>query len=102
MTGSDESMLDGNAAAGPLAELFSVDLTLATVTCGGCGHHGPLAVHHLYLTAPALVLRCPACTAVVLRYSSSGGRLRLDMAGTRLLTIAADPANPADSIAGRA
>jgi hypothetical protein len=90
VTRLDTFKLDGNAAAGPLTELFSVDLTAATVVCGGCGHDGPLAGHDLYLAAPALVLRCPACTAVVLRYSSSGGRLRLDMTGTRLLTITAE------------
>jgi ribosomal protein S27E len=90
MTTSDTTArrrLDGNAAAGPLAELFTVDLAAAVTTCGGCGHRGPLAAHDLYADAPALVLRCPSCTAVVLRYSSSGGRIRLDMTGTRLLTI---------------
>lgn len=80
--------LDGNAAAGPLAELFAVDLTDAVLNCAGCGNNAPLAVHHLYADAPALVLRCPSCTAVVLRYGSRGGRLRLDMSGTRLLTVA--------------
>jgi ribosomal protein S27E len=87
MTEPEQGTLDGNAAAGPLAELFSVDLTTAVVTCEGCGHHGPLAGHNLYLHAPALVLRCPSCTAVVLRYGSGGGRLRLDLTGTRLLTV---------------
>ena len=79
--------LDVNAAAGPLAELFTVDLTLAVATCAGCGNSAPLATHPLYADAPALVVRCPNCAGVVLRYASSGGRLRLDLTGARLLTV---------------
>ena len=79
--------LDANAAAGPLTELFTVDLTVAMATCAGCGNTAPLAAHPLYADAPALVVRCPNCTGVVLRYASSDGRLRLDLTGARLLTV---------------
>ena len=90
MTDPDEAAvrrLDANAAAGALAELFTVDLTVAMATCAGCKNTAPLASHMLYADAPALVVRCPNCTGVVLRYASSGGRLRLDLTGARLLTI---------------
>lgn len=43
--------LDANAAAGPLAELFTMDLTLAVSTCAGCGRSAPLAAHLLYADA---------------------------------------------------
>lgn len=89
MSTTDTRRLDGNAAAGPLAELFAVDLAAAVLTCAGCGARGPLAAHDLYADAPALVLRCPGCTAVVLRYANVGGLIRLEMTGTRLLTVAA-------------
>jgi hypothetical protein len=82
-----ERTLDGNAVTGALAELFAVDLVPADCTCAHCGRTGPLAEHELYADSPALVLRCPGCTGVVLRYSSSGGRIRLDMSGTRLLVL---------------
>jgi ribosomal protein S27E len=84
--------LDANAAAGPLAELFTVDLTVAMATCAGCGNTAPLAAHPLYAHAPALVVRCPNCAAVVLRYASSGGRLRLDLRGAQLITVTLDGA----------
>jgi ribosomal protein S27E len=87
-----ERRLDANAAAGPLAELFAVDLTVAMATCAGCGNTAPLAAHLLYAHAPALVVRCPNCAAVVLRYASSGRRLRLDLTGARLLTVTLDGA----------
>ena len=79
--------LDGNAAAGPLRELFALDLVAAACTCRHCGDTAPLAEHILYADAPALVLRCPSCTGVVLRYASTGGRVRLDLAGARLLVL---------------
>lgn len=84
---SSARRLDGNAAAGPLAELFTVDLTVAIATCAGCGSSAPLAAHLLYGDAPALVVRCPSCTGVVLRYASGGSRLRLDLTGASLITV---------------
>src|SRR5262249_36014644 len=36
-TSTPAAPLDGNAAAGPLREVFVFDATSATVTCGGCG-----------------------------------------------------------------
>lgn len=83
--------LDGNAAAGPLAELFTVDLTAALATCAGCGGVAALGAYELYADGPALVVRCPGCTSVVLRYGTAGGRLRLDLTGTRLLTVRLPP-----------
>ena len=56
-------------------------------TCAHCGRTGPLAQYDLYADSPALVLRCVGCAGVVLRYSSAGGRIRLDMSGTRLLAL---------------
>jgi hypothetical protein len=79
--------LDGNAAGGALAELFSADLTAARSRCASCGTTEALGAHHLYADAPALVLRCPSCTEVVLRFASQEGRLLLDLRGAALLTI---------------
>ena len=88
----DGSRLDGNAAAGPLRELFAVDLTRARFTCAGCGTTGPLAEQPLFQRAPALVLRCSGCEAVLLRYSEDGPDLRLDVTGIRLLAVPREPA----------
>ena len=82
-----ERRLDGNAVAGALAELFAVDVVPADCTCAHCGRTRPVAQYDLYADSPALVLRCAGCTGVVLRYSSAGGRIRLDMSGTRLLVL---------------
>jgi hypothetical protein len=79
--------LDGNAAAGALADLFAVELTEARSRCASCGSVSMLGAHHLYADAPALVLRCPSCTGVVLRFAAQRGRLLLDLRGTQLLVV---------------
>ena len=79
--------LDGNAAASSFADLFAIDLTEARSCCASCGTTSMLGAHHLYADAPALVLRCPGCTAVVLRYSAQPGRILLDLRGAQLLVV---------------
>jgi hypothetical protein len=46
-----------------------------------------LGAHHLYADAPALVLRCPSCTGVVLRFAAQPGRVLLDLRGAQLLVV---------------
>jgi hypothetical protein len=79
--------LDGNAAAGTLTDLFAVDLTAARSRCASCGTTSMLGSHHLYADAPALVLRCPTCTEVVLRIASRDDRMLLDLRGAALLVV---------------
>jgi hypothetical protein len=84
---TEPARLDGNALGGPLAELSTTDLTAAIVTCVHCGRVAPLATYHVYADAPALVVRCPGCTGVVLRYASDAHGVRFEMAGIRLVTV---------------
>jgi Family of unknown function (DUF6510) len=79
--------LDGNAAGGILAEVFAVDVTAARSRCAGCGTTSMLGAHHVYADAPAMVLRCPTCTGMVLRVGLREGRILLDLSGSRLLEI---------------
>lgn len=84
---TDARRLDGNALGGPLADLFVPDLTAATVTCAHCGGDAPLAAYQVYADAPALVVRCAGCTAVVMRYATDRHSVRFEMTGVRLLTL---------------
>ena len=86
MTG-DTMPLDGNAAAGRFADLFAVDMTVATITCEGCGREGPLATLALYGGGAGTVLRCPACDAVNLRLLDTGTLLNLDLRGCARLSV---------------
>ncbi|HSW94781.1 MAG TPA: DUF6510 family protein [Patescibacteria group bacterium] len=60
-------VLDGNAVAGVLAEIFGEDLTAMLGTCPDCGRRAELAACRAYTHAPGIVLRCSACDGVQLR-----------------------------------
>lgn len=87
----DEAPLDGNAAAGDLAELFVFDVTVARTTCSWCGDSRPLAELRAYLQAAGMVLRCTSCGAVQLRLVRSPDRAWLDLRGVEVLQIALPP-----------
>lgn len=82
---------DGNALAGPLSEIFTVDLTVAIQVCVGCGRRGPVAALRVYRHAPGLVARCPGCDAVVLRLVRGPTSAWLDLTGSVTLRIPLDP-----------
>ena len=52
MTAASDEALDGNAAAGVLAEVFAMDVTAAIGQCAGCGQQSPLGATVAYLQAP--------------------------------------------------
>ncbi|MEN3361134.1 MAG: hypothetical protein V7637_5116 [Mycobacteriales bacterium] len=78
---------DGNALAGPLREVFALDLTAATGRCVGCGVENPVAALRVYGPAPGLVARCPNCADVVLRLVRGPDAAWLDLRGTVHLRI---------------
>jgi hypothetical protein len=77
--------LDGNAVAGPLSQVFAVDVTTAVGTCGHCGARAPLATVRVYVSGPGTTLRCAVCESVVMRFARIRGRLVLDASGCRSL-----------------
>lgn len=79
--------LDGNAAAGRLADVFAFDATTVRSTCAGCGVTALVAEYHVYMDAPGTILRCPSCDAAVLRIAQTPGRTWLDLRGAALLEI---------------
>ena len=81
---------DGNVLAGPLGELFAVDITAAVTTCAGCGRRGPVAELHVYSSELGTVARCAGCQSVVLRYARTPAGGWLDLRGTVSLHLAAD------------
>jgi Family of unknown function (DUF6510) len=83
--------LDGNAAAGALAEVFAAEMMLAVTTCGACGVEGPVGELPAYLDAPGLVLRCAACDAVQIRLVRGPQRVWLDLRGVRVLELPLPP-----------
>lgn len=82
---------DGNTLAGPLREIFAVDVTAATGTCVGCGRTGPVATLRVYSHAPGLVARCPDCDEVIMRFVRGPRSAWLDLRGTVSLEIPLAP-----------
>ena len=86
-------LLDGNAAAGALAEVLAPDMTAAVTTCGTCGDAHRVGELHAYLRAPGLVLRCATCHAVQIRVVRGPGRAWLDVRGISVLQVELPPAD---------
>lgn len=84
--------LDGNAAAGELAALFTFDVTVARTRCARCGDVRPLAELHAYLQAAGTVLRCATCEEVQVRVVRSPDRAWLDLRGVTVLEVPLPPA----------
>jgi hypothetical protein len=82
----DALRLDGNAAAGILREVFASEMTTAVGTCGGCGAVDAVGAVHVYVSA-GMVLRCPSCDAVLMRFVESESRLWVDLTGLRSIEL---------------
>jgi hypothetical protein len=83
----EDLKLDGNAAAGPLGELFSFELTTARGRCDNCGAIAEVGAVMVYSNAPGVVLRCPQCQNVLMRVAANGERHWLDVRGITWLEI---------------
>lgn len=73
--------VDGNAIAGLLAEVFGRDVTATAERCRHCGTVSLVGTLRVYLRGPGVVIRCPACTDVMLRFARTPGGLRIDASG---------------------
>jgi Zn finger protein HypA/HybF involved in hydrogenase expression len=82
----DALMLDGNAVAGLLQEVFAVEMTTARETCDGCGATEPVGAVHVYRGA-GVVLRCPHCGNALAKIVQGRSQTCVSLAGTRALEI---------------
>ena len=80
--------VDGNAIAGPLSEVFRVDMTMATGTCASCGDSSALATAMVYLKPKTFIVRCHVCDSVLLTIIQGRRSTRIDLGGIASLTIA--------------
>jgi hypothetical protein len=85
----DELVLDGNAVAGLLAEVFGAELTTARGTCNHCGAVDEVGAVRVYKAA-GFVLRCPHCGSVLAKLVTDGSRTWIDFRGLRALELPHD------------
>ena len=79
--------LDGNAAAGLLAEVFRVEMTTADAVCAGCGSIAPIGALMVYRQEMGKILRFPGCASAIIRVACTRGRYWLDLRGAGSLRV---------------
>lgn len=80
-------MLDGNAAAGLLREIFGTEMTVNPAECAHCGNIAAIAELLAFMQGPGVVLRCPGCEEVILRIVQTPDTLYFDMRGAAYIQI---------------
>ena len=80
-------MVDGNAVAGLLHEVFAFEMTASPTKCAHCGAVGELGTLLAFTQAPGVVLRCPACEQVIVRIVETTEAIYLDARGAAYLRL---------------
>ena len=96
-----ELMLDANATAGVLYEIFGVEMTAEPTECANCGKEEEIGTLLAFTQGPGIVLRCSGCESVILRIVQTPEAIYLDARGAvylRLTTYKPQPQN--DSLGG--
>ena len=83
-----ELMLDANATAGLLYDIFGVEMTAAPTECANCGNEGELGTLLAFIHGPGIILRCSTCENVLLRIVQTADEIILDARGAVYLTLA--------------
>lgn len=80
-------MLDGNAVAGRLEQIFGRDMTMAVARCAGCGIDAEMGALMAFTRGPGVVLRCPTCQAAIARIVETTTAIYLDARGAAYVRI---------------
>jgi hypothetical protein len=80
-------MVDGNAIAGELEQIFGHDMTTAVARCAGCAADAILATMMAFVRGPGAVLRCPSCQSVIARIVQTPTATYLDARGAMYLRM---------------
>ncbi len=84
-------MVDGNAVAGQLQQIFGRDMTMTMARCAACAREAEMGALMVFARAPGVVLRCPACQAVIARIVETPSVIYLEARGAAFLRMALQP-----------
>ena len=73
--------VDANAVAGVLMSAFGRDVTGEDERCAHCGTVSVVGTLRVYMRGPGIVVRCPSCEAVLMRFVESRDEVWVDLAG---------------------
>jgi hypothetical protein len=83
-----ELMLDANAVAGLLYEIFGTEMTASPTECAHCGQEGEIGTLLAFTQGPGIVLRCSGCENVMIRIVQTAEAVYLDARGAVYLRLA--------------
>lgn len=79
--------VDGNAIAGMLESVFGAEVTAMEERCAHCGTVSVIGTLRVYMRGPGIVVRCPACTDIVIRIVETPSGVRVDSSGAVGMTL---------------
>ena len=85
MNNVSDLVLDGNATALLLQEIFVPDIALAKIRCEACDCVSSVGSLTLYAAPMGAVLHCADCESVLMRAVDTPHGLWLEMTGARCL-----------------
>src|SRR6266550_135233 len=80
-------MVDGNAVAGQLMDVFGRDMTIAVARCAGCAREAEMGALMAFTRGPGVVLRCPACEAAIARVVETPTAIYVEARGASFLRL---------------
>jgi len=80
-------MMDGNAVAGELQQIFGRDMTMAVARCEGCAADMEIGALMAFTRGPGAVLRCRACHAAIVRIVETPEALYFDVRGALYIRL---------------
>jgi hypothetical protein len=83
-----ELMLDANAVAGLLYEIFGAEMTASPTECANCGQESEIGTLLAFTQGPGIILRCSGCESVMLRIVQTPDAIYLDARGAVYLRLA--------------
>jgi hypothetical protein len=83
-----ELMLDANATAGLLYEIFGAEMTASPTECANCGNENEIGTLLAFTQGPGIILRCSTCEQIVLRIVQTPDAIILDARGAVYLRLA--------------
>ena len=96
-----ELMLDANATAGLLYEIFGTEMTAEKTECAYCGNEGRVGTLLAFTQGPGIVLRCSTCEKVMFRIVQTPEATYLDARGAVYLRLKTHrPQPPNDALGG--
>lgn len=84
-------MVDGNAVAGQLEQIFGRDMTMTVARCAGCARDAAMGALLAFMRGPGVVLRCPACQNAIARIVETPTAIYLEARGAAYLRMAPRP-----------